>query len=336
MRPALLTATLLASVAAPFAPPLPAQGPSTPPARVGVFLWHDSPNDATTLDGVREGLAEAHVAVEFVERQADADPERAARCLAELRGAGCDLVLALGTRATQLAREAMPDRPIVFAAVTNPVASDILPAWGPSGVPLCGASNWIDPQGVLDVFRMAVPQLRRLGMLRSRQSGVVSQAELTDMRALLARPGAPAITVHEAFVDGDGGLDGAVKQLLEAGVDAIWIPIDLTVYSDVPAVEHALGERRVPLLTTAASGVRGGALVGAAVDYRLHGRRAAALLQRALRHPDRLGEWAVDRMQSSLVVVNLAAARRNGFELPLSLLAIADELIAPEAPQEMR
>ncbi|MEZ6038441.1 MAG: ABC transporter substrate binding protein [Planctomycetota bacterium] len=340
MRPALLTATLLASVAALLAAPSRAQqpppAPAAAPARVGVFLWHDSPNDITTLAGVREGLAEAHLAVEFVERQADADAERAARCLAELREARCDLVLALGTRATQLAHEALPDLPIVFAAVTNPVASDILPAWGPSGARLCGASNWIDPQGVLDVFRMAVPQLRRLGILRSRQSGVVSQAELTDMRALLARPAAPAITVHEAFVDGDGGFDGAVRQLLDAGVDAIWIPIDLTVYSDVPAVERALGDRRVPLLTTAASGVRGGALVGAAVDYRLHGRRAAALVQRALRQPGRLGEWPVDRMQSSLVVVNLAAARRNGFELPLSLLAIADELIAPEEQEQQK
>ena len=54
-------------------------------------------------------------------------------------------------------------------------------------------------------------------------------------------------------------------------------------------------------------------------------------LQRVLREgrvPPGLG---VDRMQSSLVVANLGAARRLGVELPLSLLALADELVLTEA-----
>lgn len=329
MRPAPMSLTLFALAVAVLcgADSLAAQERA---ARIGVFLWHDSPNDITTLEGVRAGLAAAQVDATYIERQADSDPVRASKCLEELRAANCDLVLALGTRATQLARESMPDLPIVFAAVTNPVTANILPDWGPSHAPLCGASNWIDPRSVLDVFRAAVPNLRRLGMLRSRQNGVVSQAELADMRTLLALEDAPPITVHEALVDDAAGLEGAVRSLLEAGVDAIWIPIDLTVYSDVAAVERALGGARVPLLTTAATGVRNGAMVGAAVDYQLHGRRAAAMVRRALREPQRLGDWPVDRMRSSLVVVNLAAARRNQFELPLSLLAIADELIAPE------
>ena len=322
----LLTACLCAGPAQERLP-----GQDQPPL-VGVFLWHDSPNDLMTLAGVRAGLADAGVAVRMLERQADSDPDVARAQLAELQDRGCALVLALGTRATQLAREHLDDDvPIVFAAVTNPVTAGIVPDWQHPAPGLYGASNWIDPQAVIDVFRLAVPGLTDLGMLRSRENGVVSAAELLGMREYLRRDDAPKVTVHEVVVEDERDLPRAARELAERGVDAIWIPIDLTVYSNVTAVERGLGNARIPLLTTAAAGVRNGALVAAAVDYRLHGRRAAALVLRVLRDGRLPDERPVDRMLSSLVVVNLKAAQRVGVELPLSLLALADELIAPNS-----
>jgi len=304
--------------------------PQEAPPTVGVFFWHQSPNDAATLAGVRAGLTEARLSVRLVERQADADEARAIAHLRELQQLDCDLVLSLGTRATQLARQHLHDVPIVYAAVTNPVTAGIVDDWATQPEGLCGASNWIDPRSVLEVFRLAVPGLRKLGMLRSRASGTVSAAELAGVQRFLREPDAPAIAVVERVVDDADGLSAAVAELVRQGVDAIWIPIDLTIYDHVPVIERALGGARVPLLTTAAAGVRGGAMVGAAVDYGLHGRRAAALVRRVLRAGRVPAGLAVDRMQSSLVVVSLDAARRNGIELPLSLLAVADELIAEE------
>lgn len=298
---------------------------------VGVFLWHDSPNDRAALEGIRRGLRDAKVPANLTLRLADSDPALAKKQLEGLDGR-CDVVLALGTRATLLARQHVKQTPIVFAAVTNPVTAGIVPDWRGGGERLCGASNWIAPENVLDVFQLAVPNLRRLGMLRSKKSGVVSKAELAGMNAYLAiQELAPDVGVYEVVVDDERGIPAAVDELRKRGVQAIWIPIDLTIYQNIQAIERALGESKLPLLTTAAAGVRNGALVGAAVDYRLHGRRAAAILQRVLREgrvPPGLG---VDRMQSSLVVANLGAARRLGVELPLSLLALADELVLTEA-----
>ena len=305
------------------------------PHRIGVFFWHDSPNDEVTFAGVKIGLEEAKVDATYLVRQAGSDLKLAEQQLQELQGADCELVLAMGTRATQLAQLHLASVPIVFAAVTNPVTAGIVKDWldvshDQGQTVRCGASNWIAPRSVLDVFRLAVPSMRRLGMLRSRDNGVVSQAELAGMRGYLKQVQAPAIELHEVVVYYASGLAKAVQQLQQIGVDAIWIPIDLTIYQNIPAIQQALGESRVPLLTTAATGVRNGALVGAAVDYRLHGRRAAMLVQRVLQAQAVPAAARIDRMHSSLVVVNLKAAHQNGIELPLSLLAIADELIAKE------
>lgn len=306
---------------------LPASAQDAPPKRLGVFLWHDSPNDLATLAGIRAGLDEARLRCTFVEHRADSDPEQAKVALRALLDARCDLVFALGTQAALLAKDAILDVPVVFAAVSDAVASGVVPDWSGSGINLCGASNWIPPARVLDVFRLAVPGCRRLGVLRSKASGVVSTAELQRMREWLATPGAPSITLHEAIATDAAHIGEAVATLLAQDVDALWIPIDITIYQNVAAVQQAIGTRPLPLVTTAAAAVRSGAHVGAAVDYGLHGRRAAALAVEVLVHRKHPGALPIDRMHGVSVAVHLAAARRAGVELPLSLLALTDELI---------
>ncbi len=314
--------------------------PAAAPKRLGVFFWHDSPNDIATFAGIQKGLQQSGLPHTFVEYRADSDAKKAAAALEALRTAHCDLVFAMGTQAALLARDALHDVPVVFAAVSDPVASGVVKSWDGSGTNLCGGSNWIAPQNVLDVFRLAVPGMKRLGMLRSSTSGVVSEAESASMRAYLAsrsasRP-ATRLELHEAVASDAAGLPAAVAKLLAQHVDAIWIPIDITVYQDLNAVKAALGTSEVPLLTTAAAGIRGGALVGAIVDYPLHGRRVAALAIDVLSHGKNPGTLPVDRLRGTLVTVNLAAARKSRIELPLSLLVVADELIDPDLPNAGR
>ena len=317
---------------------LPGQAPTPAVAqkRLGVFFWHDSPNDLATFAGIQKGLQQSGLPHTFVEHRADSDPKKAAAALTALRSERCDLVFAMGTQAALLARDALHDVPVVFAAVSDPVASGVVKSWDGSGTNLCGGSNWIAPQNVLDVFRLAVPGMRRLGMLRSATSGVVSEAESASMRAHLASLPVGHLELHEAIAKDAAGLPAAVAQLLEQRVDAIWIPIDITVYQDLGAVKAALGTSQVPLLTTAAAGIRGGALVGAVVDYPLHGRRVAALAIDVLTRGKDPGTLPVDRLRGTLVTVNLAAARQSGIELPLSLLALADVLIDPDLPNAGR
>ncbi|MBL9079183.1 MAG: ABC transporter substrate-binding protein [Planctomycetes bacterium] len=299
------------------------------PRRCGVFLWHESPNDLATLAGIRAGLQQAGVAVAFVEQHAAADAARATAALTALREARCDLVFALGTQAALLAKEHLRSVPIVFAAVSDAVASGVVADWNGSGTNLCGASNRIGPAAVLDAFRLAVPQLGRLGVIRSRTSGVVSGAEVATMRGHLAQEGAPAVALVESVAVDTNDVERAVRALVASGVEAIWIPIDLTVYRDLGAVRRGLGPARLPLLTTAATGPADGAHVGVTVDYGVHGRRAAALAVRVLQGAAP-GSLPIDRMQGTLVKVNLGAARRDGIELPLSILAVADELLDDE------
>ncbi|MCA8973186.1 MAG: ABC transporter substrate-binding protein [Planctomycetes bacterium] len=325
----ILVVVLLGS--APVCQQQPPASPTSPAPRIGVFFWHDSPNDLAAFAGIKAGLERAHIGGEFLERHAGSDPARATAALRTLRAAGCDLVFAMGTQSALLAKDALPDVPIVFAAVSNPVASGVVPSWDGSGSRLCGASNWIAPRNVLDVFCIAVPDLKHLGILRSADAGVVSKAELQTMQAWLRQDASHGVELFEAVAADAADIPRALSTLLDRNIDALWIPIDITVYGNLELVQRTLGERRLPLLSTAAAAVRQGAVVGAIADYELHGRRAAAMAVAILRDGAVPGRLPVDRMQGSLVVANLGTARALGLELPLSLLVLADQLIESEA-----
>lgn len=319
-------------VAAPAAQAIPATtAPAAAPIRLGVFFWHDSPNDVQTFAGIRDGLQRAGVACEFVEVSAENDVQKGTQALAQLQRADCRLLFAMGTQATLLAMRAEVRVPIVYAAVANPVASGLVDGWRGSGKEIAGASYWIPPATVLRVFRLAVPGLAHLGILRSLPSGVVSKAELAAMREHLAEPTAPALAITEAVASDADDLPRAVAALRSAGAQAIWIPNDLVVYKNVDRVRQALGDARVPLVTTSLVVARSDAVVGATVDFALHGQRTAALALQILRGAAP-GTLPVDTMQSFRVVANLDAARRCRWELPLSLLALADELVDAQAP----
>ena len=312
----------------------PAASPPQEKLRFGVLFWHDSPNDAAAFKGISDALVETKVPHEFIVRQADSDAVKAARALDEFKAAPVDLVFAMGTWAARHAADRITDIPIVFTAVTNPVESGVVPSWKGSGRNLAGNSNWIPPETLLHVFRLTVPDLKRLGILRSTVSGEVSDAELRDMRDHLAQEGAPQVTIVEEVVERAADIPEAADRLAAANVEAIWIPIDFLVYSNLNAVLPAVESRRIPLVSSSLKAARAGAVTGVVVDYELLGKRALVIARDILDGKADPATMPIETMNAYKVVVNLDAARRCHYGVPLSLLVRADMILDETARSE--
>lgn len=303
--------------------------------RLGVLLWHQSPNDREALDGIRNALriAGRSHSIEVVE--ADSDKDKAALGLAKLRRDEVDLVFAMGTEAALVCKELVTDLPVVFTAVTNPVESGIVPDWKGSRCNLAGNSNWIESRTVFEVFRLAVPDLRDLGVLRSASTGRVSAAELSAMREMLAAPGAPDLRLSEQIAKDVDDLTAAVDRLAGQGVQAIWIPIDFLVYENIGRVAEAAARHRIPLVSSSLRGVKEAAVAGPVVDYEMLGERSVLIALDILDRHVEPGSIPIGRMAGYQLVVNLGAARRLGYRVPLPLLAVAD-LLLDGKPEEKR
>jgi hypothetical protein len=89
---------------------LPAQ--TTPDAaekRLGVFFWHDSPNDVATFAGIRSGLERVACAASSSSAAPTPMPAKAKACVARTACSRLPgLVFALGTQAALVAKTELP------------------------------------------------------------------------------------------------------------------------------------------------------------------------------------------------------------------------------------
>lgn len=309
------------------------------PHRVGVFFWHRSANDLAAFEGIRRAFEIAGVEHEFVVHHADGDETRARRLLDECTDEKLDVLFTMGTRATFLAQGWVGRLPIVFTAVTNPVEAGIVSSWtkryerSSTLVRLTGTSNWIPPDTVLHVFRLAVPTLRRLGVLRSSESGYVSEVELRGLRSAVAKTKKP-LEIVETIFDRRYGIEAAVADLLAKDVDAVWIPIDFTIYQQSEQILEAMSGKGIPVLSSSLRATKDAAIAGIVVDYELLGRKAGALALDILVRGAEPARIPVETMKGYQIVVNMTAAKRYGYELPLPLLVVADQVLVEESAQD--
>jgi putative ABC transport system substrate-binding protein len=294
--------------------------------RIGVLFWHDSPNDREAFQGVQDGFALAGYEPIFEVREARGDDAEARRALGDFEARGVDLVYAMGTGAALLAKAEVRKAPVVFTAVTDPVGSGVVEGEAGSGRNLCGNAGGVDPARALAVFRDALPRLANLAVVFD-PANPVSRREVEVMRAAGAALDPPVALVERPASAEDLRRPGAVREACAAVLakaDALWIPIDIEVYSRAAQAGEAAAAARRPVFSTASAAARTAAAVCLTPDLRAVGRASVVAAARVLRGEDP-GRIPLLRPRSSRVILNLEAAARTGFEMPLPLLASADE-----------
>ena len=296
---------------------------------IALFVWHDSPNDLEAIVGLERGLAVLGLAASVVTYDVDRDEKKAVELLRRLDGGAARLVVALGTRATLLAREHVKNVPVVFTAVTNPVLSGITASWRGSSSNVAGNSSWLDRGEMLDAFRLAVPELGTLAVLRTK-GNAVSRAEVTEAREALGSQ--PGLVLEEVVLEKVDELDDALERAL-AKAKAVWIPIDYQLYQEGPLkrIIARAAEAGIPVVSSTPRCVGAGALVVVTVDYRALGLKAASIIKRVLVDGVSPGDIPVGRMSSARIFVDFAAARRAGRKLPKDLIFRAHRLLGFES-----
>ncbi|MEE9394903.1 MAG: ABC transporter substrate-binding protein [Planctomycetota bacterium] len=295
--------------------------PSLSVGEIAVFQWHESPNDKKALRGLKRGLRLVGYE-KIVVFDAKRNKQHAEKFLAQAEQKGVRCVVALGTKATQLALKYCPNVMVFFTAVTNPVLAGIVPSWQGGRALVCGNSNWLDRRFMLESFRAAVPGLKRLAVLHT-ANNAVSQAEIAEARrALKAVAGKkPATELLSYEIKGAKDFDRQLKAAC-ANSDAIWVPIDIGLYQQeaFAKIVAQASAAKIPVVSSSERCAGRGALLVLAVDYELLGLRAAALVDRVLRRGQNPAALKVGRLTSSRLYVDLDVASRLGRRLPLPVV----------------
>lgn len=312
---------LLALVLAPFAA-LPAHAAD---ARVSVTAIVDHP----ALDAARQGIVEELAAAGYVVgknlrldyQSAQGNTATAAQIARKFVGDRPDVIVAMSTPSAQTVVAATREIPIVFSAVTDPVAAKLVKSWEATGGNVTGVSDLPLLDKHLALLRQALPAAKRIGVVYNpgEANSVAAIAQLKK----LAQPA--GLSVIEGAAPRTVDVASAAQSLV-GKVDAIYAPTDNNVTSAFESLAKVADQGRVPLIAADPSLAARGAALGIGTNYHDLGRQSGQLVVRVLKG-ESPGSIASQVSPTLELLVNQAAARRQGLALSDALLKSATRVI---------
>lgn len=231
-----------------------------------------------------------------------------------------EVVVAVGTVATEEVLVLGLDIPVVFCMVLDPVGRGFVLDLDQPGGSVTGVALDIPIDAQFEALRETVPGVKRVGVLYStaRNRELVGEAlAVADRLGLRLVPA--EITSEEAVP--------RVLRALTNDIDALWGIADPVTFSNV-STEHVILHtirNSVPFMGLSASFVKAGALLALSCDYYDVGSQAGEIVLQVLegRSP---GDIAVAFPRATALHLSLRTARLIGKEIPDGVVAKAKEV----------
>ena len=222
-----------------------------------------------------------------------------------------DLIIPIATPAATAAAAAVQgtDIPLVYSAVTDPVAAQLAQSMEAPGENMTGTSDYIDTAKILDLMLANNPDTKTLGLIYN-LGETNSAATIEALRPVLEEKGIQAV---ESTVTTPGEVQMAAQNLVSKGVDAIFVPIDNTVASAMSVLADEAIKGSVPVYTAADSMVRDGGLATTGVNYTKLGELTAQMAVQVLQGEDP-ATMPVQVLNDGIVTVNTTTAKALGID----------------------
>jgi len=297
--------------------------------RVGVLvsaLASDDPEwqsrGTTFVQGLQElGWSEGrNVRVEY--RWGLNDQERARKFAAELAAFNPDVLLAAGTAAIEPLRGAMPNLPIIFANVLDPVANGFVQNLARPGGNITGFMNiefGVSAKS-LELLKELAPQVRRVAVLR------VSTFGIGPMGAIQAVAPSLGVELTPVFARDVGEIERAIMNFARGSSDGLIVTGGGITHAQRTPIITLAARYRLPAIYSFRRFVVEGGLVSFGADQAEPYRLAAGYVDRVLKG-EKPGELPVQAPTRLETVLNLKTAKALGFDVPPTVLARADEVI---------
>jgi putative ABC transport system substrate-binding protein len=289
--------------------------------KIGITQIVSHPALDATAQGFIDALQQAGFVegknVTFDEQNAEGDMANATTIAQKFVGDKDDLIFSIATPTSQAAVKATTTIPIVFGAVTDPVAAGLVKNAEAPEANVTGASDMLPVQPHLDLIKQIVPNVKTIGLLYS--SGEANSVALVEKEKAAAA--AMGLKVVEATAASSAEVLAAAQSLV-GRVDAISVLTDNTVVSALESVVKVCQENKIPLIAGDLDSVKRGAVAAYAFDYYQHGLQAGQMAVKVLQGTP-IAQVPVEYAQNLQLAVNTAAATAMGVTIPDDLMAKA-------------
>lgn len=298
----------------------------TAPPRISISQFVEHPALNAVMKGFKDDLQENGLVVEYKDYNAHGNMGTAGQIATQIASDAPDLIVAIATPSAQACAKTfekapqLAKTPMLFTAITDPIAAGLVKDYMHPGPNITGVSNQMPMDKHLQMLRRVLPKLATLGVLYN--AGEVNS--VSNVKRLKEAAATMNITILDGPVTNSADVSQAAQSLV-GKVDALFVPTDNTVVSALETVIKICEKTQLPLFSADTDSVKRGTIAAMGFDYYQHGKQTGAMARKILAgaKPESL---PVEFQKDLAFQVNPKAAERMGLNLDKAIVDSADTL----------
>ena len=268
--------------------------------------------------GVQDELKERGINVLYDNQNANADMNIANSIASKYKSDKTDILVGIGTPMAIALANVFKTNPIVFAAITDPVAAGLVPSNTEGGANVTGVSDAVDMELQIKNFRK-IKEFKNLGFIytTSEDNSVVMKKRLEEITKKLG------INLHSRGISNQTEINAAA-QILAPKVDAFYVVTDNVVCSALGALTAAAKTYKIPVFSQDPSSSKnfGGVLYTSGADYYKVGRFAGIQVAEILsgKKTSEIPPKFMNTAEETQIIVDKDIAAYLGITIPEELV----------------
>ena len=280
------------------------------------YMPHSSLDNCT--QGVKNALDSAGIEYDVQvgsSGSADSDCQSYAEQMAS--SGNYSAIIAVATPAAVSAysavRNASSNIPVIFCAVSDPVAAGLVNSVDEPGNNCTGTSDAIDIAGQVKLIKTLQPNIKNLGVINT----TTEANSISQLATLKAECDANGINLVQKGINEASELQ-AVSVSLVSEVDAITNLTDNNVVDNMSVVLEQANQKGIPIYGSEIEQVKKGCIASASIDYVALGEKTGNIAVDVLGGKS-AATYPVVNVSDSFLVVNPDVASSLGITIPAEL-----------------
>ncbi len=286
--------------------------------KVGVIQYATHPSLDNCYNGFKAGLEEAgykdggNITIDFQNAQADnSNSDLIAKNMVSKK---YDLIMGIATPAAMSAYSAAKSTsiPVVFTAVSDPVAAGVVKSNEKPGVNCTGSSDVLPLEQQMKMIRAFLPNAKKIGILYT-TSEPNSISQLKQFKELAPKYNFEIVDVG---VTNASEVAAAAATAVAKGVDCINNFTDNNVVDNLSTVLKAANDKKIPVFGSEEEQVKNGCLSSQSIDYVALGKETGKMAAKILKGEAKAADMPVYIVKDCTPVYNKAVLDTLGLTLP--------------------
>lgn len=234
--------------------------------KIGIIQYVSHPSLDNCYTGIKNALDESGLNMQ-IDRQIGSDNAADSDCASYAKNMVAqkyDMIFAIATPAATAAYAATEgtDIPVIFCAVSDPVAAKLVDSNDAPGGLCSGTSDVLDLDTQVDMIQALQPDVKSIGILYT-TSEPNSITQLSLLKDICSKRN---ITVEASGIQNDSDIPSAATALA-AKVDCLNNFTDNKVVNNLSVVLEAANEAGIPVYGSEVEQVKNGCLAAVSIDY---------------------------------------------------------------------